>query len=240
MSRLHTLFRSRYVLVVAVILTAFLCVGPGVFAQDSAEDQPDSTAPETAPVEEGEEPPEPQPIAITLNVGGMYTRVTSHVLAEFGWYRGRLGFNGDLFQEFGIHNNADGTEDRRYYVGGSATARLSALSGGRGLYVEAGLGGGNAWLSTIDDGSKQTDSDFNFGVVAGIGVRFGNEKGLFGEAAIRIMLSLREIYLSTLASPPAEPPDDPAAQGVWHIDSIFPLTTVSLGLGYLFPRGFSE
>ena len=84
---------------------------------------------------------EPPAVVSTVTVGGLVTGVSSYALAEYGWYRGRLGYVGELFSEFAFRNWDDGSSDRYLYAGGSVGVRGSVLPGGRGLFAEVSVGG---------------------------------------------------------------------------------------------------
>lgn len=179
-------------------------------------------------------PAEPAPIVSTVTVGGLVTGVSGYGFASYGWYRGRLGYVGEVFTEIAYRNWPDGVGDRFFYLGGSAGIRYSALPGGRGIFAELNLAGGNAWLTTIDGTSRERVSDFNFGAAPRLGIRFGNERGFYGEAGGRVLLSFREILLTTNPPAPSDEPDQEISRNLWYLPDVMPITRFSLGIGYTF------
>lgn len=173
----------------------------------------------------------------SVMVGGLLTTDTGYIVASGTYSQDRLSYHADVIVDIGYPTWDDGTSGEYYHVGGTVGMRLTAIEGGQGLLAGLGLGGGYSWLTVNAGGTESTVSDWQIGIVSQFGLRFGNERGVFGEAVMRLMLPFREIFVYTEDTPP-----DTELEGRYSIfryhavymPSARAIGRLYLGVGYTF------
>jgi hypothetical protein len=222
----------RLLMLAAISVFMTLSGGGAVFADDGTS-EPGET--DTPVVVDGE--PESTVDVFSLAVGGLVTADTGYTILAATLSRDRLGFHTDMMLDIGLPTWADGSSAKYLYVGGATGLRFSALGGGRGVLVGVALGGGYSVLTVTDGPTVSTVSDWHIGVVPQAGIRFGRQSGIFGEAIVRVMLPLKDIFIFAGDTAPETELEGSASifryQAV-YMPSAWPVYRMYLGVGYSF------
>ena len=206
----------------------------GVVAADEGETAADGEASVDGETADDEALPV---VSGSVMVGGLITSDTGYIIANGIYSQDRLSIYGDVILDIGYPTWDDGSSGDYYHVGGSVGFRLTAIHGGQGILMGVGLGGGYSWLTVTDGATVTTVSDWQIGIVPQFGIRFGRKSGIFGEAVMRLMLPLREIFIYPEDTPPDTELVDRYSIFRYHavyMPNAIAVGRLYLGVGYTF------